>query len=207
MRTIVLLSTLLLISLHARENPFFSTAENKNFPITNNRAEHKPPLTSMTYTAPDQSRILKEVSFTFQNLDGSFETRKLAIDQSIDWRAPLVLSQSGAYKAPTTDKPISSPPSPQQQDFIQIINSGSNISLLTKDSMLRNFPLTEPESLIIDFKHTKTFEPFEKMLTASPYKKVRIDYHGTFARITLTLDGHHVCSVAKNAQGVTAVCK
>jgi len=158
----------------------------------------------MTYNFPDQSRILKEVTFTFQNLDGSFETRKLEIDQSIDWRSPLVLSQSGAYKIPIEEPKTSSH---TKQDFIQIINSGNHISFFTKEQMLRTFNLTEPESLVIDFKHTKNFEPFEKDLNGSPYKKIRIDYHGTFARATLTLDGHHVCNVAKNEKGITAVCK
>jgi len=204
MRAIPLILTLLITSVSARENPFFSTAENKNFPITNSKIEHKPPLTSMTYNVPDQSRILKEITFTFQNLDGSLETKKLEIDQSIDWRSPLILSQSGASKLPSEESKISSH---LQHDFIQVINSGNRINLLTNDPMLRTFTLTDPRSLVVDFKHTKNFEPFEKGLNASPYKKVRIDYHGTFARVTLMLDGHYICTVAKNTQGATAVCK
>jgi len=204
MRTLVLVSTLLITSIFGRENPFFSMSENKNFPTTNSKIEQKPPLTSTTYNVPDQSRILKEVTFTFQNLDGSFETRKVEIDQSIDWRSPLVLSQSGGYTPPVEESKISSQ---AKQDFIQVINRGNRITLLTNDPMLRTFTLTDPESLVVDFKHTKNFEPFEKRLNTSPYKKVRIDYHGTFARVTLTLDGHSMCTVAKNIQGATAVCK
>jgi hypothetical protein len=204
MRKLLLLSTLLVSCVIGRENPFFSTAENKNFPISNNQVIHKPPLTSMTYTVPDQSRILKEVNFTFQNLDGSFETRKLEIDQSINWRSPLVLSQGDAYKAPAETSIVSSQ---SKQNFIQIINSGNRINLITTEPMLHSFSLTKPESLIIDFKHAKDFEPFEKELNTPPYKKVHIAYHGTFARVTLTLDGHHVCNVAKSTQGAMAVCK
>lgn len=207
MKAILLVSTLttfLISSIFARENPFFPALENKNLPITNNRTENKPPLTSMTYNFPDQSRILKEVTFTFQNLDGSLETRKLEIDQSIDWRSPLILSQVTAPKTSSIDTKTS----PHlKQDFIQLINDRNRISLLTKDQMLRTFTLTDPETLVVDFKHERDFEPFEKMLNTSPYKKVKIAYHGKFARVTLTLDGHYLCKVTKNEQGAVAVCK
>ncbi|MGZ8546426.1 MAG: AMIN domain-containing protein, partial [Sulfuricurvum sp.] len=81
------------------------------------------------------------------------------------------------------------------------------MSLLAKDPMIRHFTLTNPDSIVIDFRHDGSFDTFEKTLNASPYKKVKITHHGKFARVTLTLDGHYVCSVAKNEQGVSIVCK
>ncbi len=204
MRKTLLISTLLIASAFARENPFFSTTENQTLPLSNNRSEHKPPLTSMTYSFPDNSRILKEVSFTFQNVDGSLETRKLEIDQSIDWRAPLVLSQAEGHK---TASATTLNTSHTMYGFIQLNSSGNRMSLFTKNPMIRHFNLTDPDSIVIDFKHDGSFDTFEKTLNASPYKKVKITHHGKFARVTLTLDGHYVCNVAKSKQGASIVCK
>lgn len=204
MRKTLLISTLLIVSAFARENPFFSSSENQTLPVSNNRSEHKPPLTSMTYSFPDNSRILKEVAFTFQNVDGSLETRKLEIDQSIDWRAPLILSQAGGQKASSTSTVKSSH---TEYGFIQLISSDNRMSLLTKDPMIHYFTLADPDSIVIDFKHNGSFDTFEKTLNASPYKKAKITHHGKFARVTLTLDGHYVCNAAKSEQGSSIVCK
>ncbi|MGZ8546551.1 MAG: hypothetical protein ACXWVU_04070, partial [Sulfuricurvum sp.] len=127
MRKTLLISTLLLVSAFARENPFFCTSENQTLPLSNNRSEHKPPLTSMTYSFPDNSRILKEVAFTFQNVDGSLETRKLEVDQSIDWHAPLILSQSEGHKLPSAATLNSSY---AKYGFVQLNSSGNRVSLL-----------------------------------------------------------------------------
>ncbi|MDP3300539.1 MAG: AMIN domain-containing protein [Sulfuricurvum sp.] len=188
----------------ARENPFFSTDESSSIPISSNAVVHKPPLSSMTYSFPDQARVLKEATFTFQNVDGSFETRKLQIDQSIDWRHPLVLSQ---YANQTTPSTAANRSSHADNGFIQFVHAGNKISLLTKDPILRSFSLGDPSSIIIDFVHSTTFNTYEKNLAASPYSTVKVTYHGKFARAVITLDGRYTCSVSKIAQGANVLCK
>lgn len=205
MNKILYLSLLLACTVFGRENPFFSTEESPVIPTSSNTVIHKPPLTSMTYSFPDQARVLKEVTFTFQNVDGSFETRKLQIDQSIDWRHPLVLSQYGNPKsAPSTQINKSSH---ADSGVIQFVHSGNQISLLTKDPLLRSFSLANPGSIVIDFVHTSPFNPYEKDLSASPYAKVKVTYHGKFARANITLDGRYTCTVSKTNQGANVICK
>lgn len=199
------LSLLLTCAAFSRENPFFSTAESSTMPISSNTVVHKPPLTSMTYNFPDQARVLKEATFTFQNIDGSFETRKLQIDQSIDWRHPLVLSQYGSQK--TAPNAPMNKASHADNGFIQFVHSDNRISLLTKDPLLRSFSLRDPSAIIIDFVHTASFSTYEKNLSASPYAKVKVTYHGKFARAVITLDGRYTCSVAKTDQGASVICK
>lgn len=199
------ISLIVACATFARENPFFSTAESSTMPISSNTVIHKPPLTSMTYSFPDQARVLKEATFTFQNVDGSFETRKLEIDQSIDWHHPLVLSQYGNQKtAPDT---AVSKSSNANNGFIQFVHSGNQISLLTKDPILRSFSLGDPSSIIIDFIHTASFNPYEKNLSASPYAKVKVTYHAKFARAVIALDGRYACTVSKTDRGASVICK
>lgn len=189
----------------SRDNPFFSTDESAATPLSSNTVIHKPPLSSMTYSFPDQARVLKEATFTFQNVDGSFETRKLEIDQSIDWRHPLVLSQYTNQKASSSSAINRS--SHADNGFIQFVHTGNKISLLTKDPVLRSFSLGDPSSIIIDFVHSTTFNAYEKDLSASPYASVKVTYHGKFARAVITLDGKYTCTVSKTAQGANVTCK
>ncbi|MFA6188643.1 MAG: AMIN domain-containing protein [Sulfuricurvum sp.] len=192
------ISILLLGTGLARENPFFSTSESSNMPISSNKTQHQPPLTSMTYNFPDQARVLKEATFTFQNVDGSLETRKIEIDQSIDWHNPLVLSQYGSKKAES---------SYSDSGLIQFVHSGNYVSLITKDPILRSFTLSDPSSVVIDFSHKTPFSHYEKNLAAAPFSKVKVTNHGKFARATITLDGKYTCSVSKTDQGASVLCK
>ena len=195
------ISLLVACAAFARENPFFSTEEGSAMSVSSNTVMHKPPLTSMTYSFPDQARVLKEATFTFQNVDGTFETRKLQIDQSIDWRHPLILSQYASQKMGQTNS------SHADNGFIQFLHSGNRISLITKDPVLRSFTLAEPNSIVIDFVHSSTFNTYEKDLSASPYSKVKVTYHGKFARAHITLDGKYTCTVVKTDQGASVICK
>ena len=207
MNKVIFLSAVLSCTLIARENPFFSTAESATMPTSSNQVTHQPPLTSLTYNFPDQARVLKEATFTFQNVDGSLETRKLQIDQSIDWHKPLVLSQYGGEKAITEKASGIGQSRSADNGFIQFNTSGNRISLITKDPVLRSFSLSDPSSIIVDFSHTATFNPYEKTLESSPFTKVKVTNHGKFARAIITLDGRYACTVSKTAQGAAVVCK
>lgn len=205
MKKIFSLSIMLASAILARENPFFSTAESAAMPVTSNKVVHQPPLTSMTYNFPDQARVLKEATFTFQNVDGSLETRKLEIDQSIDWHNPLVLSQYGAQGVAAA--PAATKSSSADCGFIQFVHVGNKMTMLTKDPVLRSFSLSDPTSIVVDFAHTTRFNPYEKSLAASPFVKVKVTNHEKFARATLTLDGRYACSVSKVDQGASVLCK
>lgn len=203
MNKTLLLSSLLVSILFSRENPFFSTTESQTHTITSQKDTNKPPLTTMSYNFPNHSRVLKEVTFTFQNLDGSIETRKLEIDQSIDWRAPLILSQGGKTQSKRTISEASS----HELGFIQFSASKSHLSIATKDPMIRNFSLSDPSSIIVDFKHNEPFKSYQKELFSTPFTHIKVTNHGKFARATITLDGQHTCKVSKTAQGASVICK
>jgi hypothetical protein len=159
----------------------------------------------MTYNFPNHSRVLKEVTFTFQNLDGTTETRKLEIDQSIDWRAPLILSQSNE-KSVKKSIPITAAPA-CDLGFIQFSASKNHLTIMTKDPMIRNFSLSDPSSVAIDFKHAGVFETYQKELSSIPFTKVTVTNHQQFARATITLDGQHTCKISTINSGISVVCK
>lgn len=201
----LLISSLLLSTLCARENPFRAVSENPENSISSQKTPHKPPLQSMTYNFPDQARILKEVTFKIQNLDGTYETRRLEIDQSIDWRSPLVISQSMPSKS--SSQTAKNTQNAADSSFVNIVNSANQITLSTAAPMIRHFTLSDPNSIAIDFKYTAIFDSYEKPIHAAPFIKAKVNNHGKFARVIIVLDGKHQCKVSSIAQGAQIVCK
>lgn len=198
------LSISLLTSLCARENPFFAIDPAKNSKITSNVIESKPVLGSVNYVLPDQARVLKEVTFTIQNLDGSVEQRKMVVDQSIDWHRPITLSQGGQIK-PAMEK--KSGTSSADFGFIRFDANGKRLSIITKDPLARHFVLSDPSRIVLDFKKSALFQADEKNLNSGVFQSVAITNHAKFARATITLDGRYRYELTKNSGEIIIICK
>ncbi len=194
------LSLFLLSSLVARENPFFPVDESKKQKVTSNIPDARPKMGTISYTFPDQARVLKEVTFTIQNLDGSFEEKKVPIDQSIDWHRAITLSQGGVTSAVQATKSSSA----ANFGFIEVSSNGKVLNVKTSDPLMRQFVLSNPNQIILDFKHAGSFQMDEKSLNAAPYLKVSVGNHGEFARVTITLDGRYSYKLNK-ANGLVSI--
>ena len=60
---------------------------------------------------PSSARLIKKIEVTFQNIDGSIQTRSVAARGRIDWRMPLLISQV-LNKNQITQKNIDKTPTP-----------------------------------------------------------------------------------------------
>ena len=195
------LSLLLLSSLFGRENPFFATDDAKKQKVTSNVSEARPQMGTISYTFPDQARVLKEVSFTIQNLDGSIEERKVQIDQSIDWHRAITLSQGGSARSVTNTS------SAVNFGFIQLYSKEKTATIKTSDTLVRHFALTNPNRIVLDFNHNTPFSSLQKALNAPPYQNVSVENHGKFARVSITLDGHYSYTLDKSGGLISITCK
>jgi len=198
------LSLLLLAPLIARENPFFATDDAKKDKITSNVPDNRPQLGSVNYTLPDQARILKEVTFTIQNLDGSIESRKIQVDQSIDWHKSLTISQTNS--APTARSNTESSSS-ADFGFIRFDTKGKRLAIKTQNLLMRHFMLSDPNRIVLDFKSDAVFNATQKPLKASPYVNVAVGNHGKFIRATVMLDGRYSYILNKTGELVSITCK
>ncbi len=181
------LSLLLIASLQGRENPFFPVDESQKQKVTSNIPDARPKMGTISYSFPDQARILKEVTFTIQNVDGSFEEKRVQIDQSIDWHRPVLVTQGGsAPKAPNAKKS-----SVANFGFIQLLSNGKSITIKSSDPLIRHFALSNPNRIVLDFKHNGVFKSEQKGLNAAPYVNVSLGNHGEFARLMITMDGRY----------------
>lgn len=197
------LSLLLIASLQGRENPFFPVDESQKQKVTSNIPDARPKMGTISYSFPDQARILKEVTFTIQNVDGSFEEKRVQIDQSIDWHRPVLVTQGGsAPKAPNAKKS-----SVANFGFIQLLSNGKSITIKSSDPLIRHFALSNPNRIVLDFKHNGVFKSEQKGLNAAPYVNVSLGNHGEFARLMITLDGRYGYSLNKSGGLISITCK
>jgi hypothetical protein len=197
------LALLLLTSVYGRENPFFPVSESQKQKVTSNIPDTRPKMGTISYSFPDQARILKEVTFTIQNVDGSFEEKKVEIDQSIDWHRPVVLSQgSAAPKSPNVKQSAVA-----NFGFIQLLSNGKSMTIKSIDPLIRHFALSNPNRIVLDFKHNGVFKSEEKGLNAAPYVNVSLGNHGEFARLTITLDGRYGYTLNKSGGLISITCK
>ncbi len=68
---------------------------------------------------PSSARLIKKIEVTFQNIDGSIQTRSVAARGRIDWRMPLLISQVLTKNQIAQVKNIDNktpPPSPKTSD-------------------------------------------------------------------------------------------
>ncbi|MBD3809704.1 MAG: AMIN domain-containing protein [Sulfuricurvum sp.] len=204
MKYSLILSLLLTVSSMGRENPFFALDPSKTQKITSNVIESKPPLNSVSYTLPDQARILKEVTFTIQNIDGSIESHKMAVDQSVDWHRPLQLSQSGVQTAKSAQHNSSSS---ADFGFIRFTTNGKTLTINTTDPLSRHFVLSDPNRIVLDFKRSASFRSEKKHLNAAPFKSVVMSNHNQFVRATITLDGRYSYTLNQSGNNIIVNCK
>ncbi len=190
-----------LLSLWARENPFFPAESVSQLPVTSNSQDAYPPLKRAAITLPDQARVLQEVTVTYKTLDGSIESKSIQLEHAIDWHIPLFISQS--YSEPVKPKPQQSMPNAQSVnfDFITLRFAQDAVTIQTEDVLLRHFMMVSPHRIILDFTRDANFLSFEKVLTQTPYKEVRIGNHEGYYRVVITLDGRYRFELQNQSDG------
>lgn len=202
-RILFISSFILLLTLYARENPFFPSEGEKDLPVSSNENREKEPLKRVSITLPTQARILQKVTLEFKNLDGTVENKSLELDNSIDWHIPVLVSQ-GSIEVEKTKSPNKSDEKPNKEKSkskesnYQTILSIKDISLSyldkclqidTNDEVIRNFLLVDPHRIVIDFKKDVVIKNYTKKDEQSIFKEIRIGNHEGYYRVVVELDG------------------
>jgi hypothetical protein len=213
------ISTILLFTLHARENPFFPSTGEKDIPVTTNEQSEQTPLKRAAITLPTQARVVQKVTIEFKNLDGSVENKSIELDNTVDWHLPIFISQSydqtsnGAKPEAAPAIPVvpvvkkkSIPKDAQYEDivsipFLKISSSSKSLKLTTNDEAIRNFLLVNPHRIVIDFKKDTEIKGLIKKVEGNIFKKVRIGNHDGYYRVVVELDGHYRHDFKKVADG------
>ncbi len=205
----------LLIVADARENPFVSFSATKN--VTTHITEERADFNGTIHTLPSSARILKSVTLTFQNLDGSIGEDVVGVEQNVDWHKPIVVEykKSAEESLPLPpvakkesiksvkqepEKIVQSTPKLQQEakvenfqlnDKISFTLGENEIRLFNKDIKIRDFLVTNPYKIVLDFKKDGVFSTKTISFQKAPFVSATMGDHDGFYRIAILLDGQY----------------
>ena len=218
MRKVLWLLLSLFMIAEARENPFES-AESKTVGKTTQVEETRTDFSNASVTLPSSARILRSMTLTFQNLDGSISEEIVAIDQNIDWHQPFILSaQKAAIKEtkendstqalvnamkekkeeapksvtlPKITTPKKEPDPLKFNNTLALSVNGNEISIFTQDTKVRDFLIADPYKVVIDFKKNNTLATQTLTIAQAPFVSATLGGHDGFYRVAILLDGHY----------------
>lgn len=190
---------LLLISLNARENPFFPSEGEIDLPVSSNISQTQEPLKRATITLPSTARMIEEVTIKYKNLDGSIKHTSIVLNNSIDWHLPLFISQN--YETTKSVKIVKLEKLVLKQEkfeevasleYIKLFTSNKTLKIVTKDRMIRDFLLVKPHRIVCDFDREIDIRSFEKnMKNQNIFRKIRVGNHTGYYRVVIELDGYY----------------
>lgn len=180
----------LLVSLAARENPFFPANSSSELKYTTNEIERIPPFNSVNIKLPSSVRILKSVTLTCENLDGSILTKEIPIDKSIDWHNTIVVMQQPKTLQTKKRAQKKSFQKIATLSFISFYASDKTLKIATKDKLLRKFKLVKPDRIVLDFKREGDFRTYS-FNGSGIFKKITVGNHKGYYRAVIELDGRY----------------
>jgi len=220
----------------ARENPFSIALDPSNVGRTTQIKEERVDFNGTQFTFPSTARILKSVSIVFQNLDGSISEEIVAVDQTIDWHYPLAIAPKkpdvpktpetlpqSLAKVPEAKKSESMPTiimpeiKPEVHPKVESMMLGEGVGvevvgkslmIYTKDVKVRDFLITKPFKVVVDFQSAKeAFATKSVDFTQPPFVSATLGNHEGFYRVAIVLDGHYRYDIARVDGGYSITLK
>ncbi|GAA7477178.1 AMIN domain-containing protein [Helicobacter pylori] len=168
--------------LLARDNPFEPEINSKNLQGGFNGI-YDDYLKEIHVDLPTSARILKKITLTYQDIDGSIHSKVVGIDKSIDWHYPLKLSQHTLNQTPFEKRY-------QIQDFYFLMANNTMI-LRSPYKILRSFVLVNPYRIVLDTQKGP-LDIYQNMdLNQKFFSHIKVGTHKDYYRITLILDGKY----------------
>ncbi len=195
----------LLLTLQARENPFFPSKGEKDILYTSSQAETAIPLKRLSITLPSSARVIKKVTIEYENLDASIDKRTIELDNYIDWHLPIFISQNYLQ----TQREEKEPKKKKTLKYKKIasvkhatfFSSGKTLKIVTDDKIIRNFLLTRPHRIVLDFKRDTNLKSYTKENSKDIFCKVRVGNHSGYYRAVIELDGYYRYKMQKVSDG------
>jgi len=204
---VLFLTFFLILTLNARENPFFPSKGEVDIPFTSNAKTTLPPLKRATITVPSHARVIKKVTIEYINLDGTTSKTSIKLNNSIDWYLPIFISQSmgeidsSKNKKATKTKTITKKKSKiiKAKQYTQLFNLGfttfykneKELRIASKDIIIRDFLLTSPHRIVLDFQRDIDMKSRAKRFDSRYFKKISFGVHDKYYRVVIELDGHY----------------
>lgn len=204
------------ITLDARENPFFSTNEGDDITISINRVKELESFDKQSIKLDSSARVLKSVTLEYKNLDGSIEHKTINIEKKIDWHNPIEISQIKPIKpepiVAKKDEPKESVRDAVKTDpYLSKIEPKAigysvevydkKIKLYGSDKLLREFMISMPCRVVLDFESAKMVKNQTIKVSSSIFTDLRIGYHDGYYRMVFEVDGKYRYKLNKTPYG------
>lgn len=213
-----------MISLSARDNPFEPVEFSKTTGKATYKKDTRESFKNEKVQLPSSARILKSVELHFQNLDGSVESKVVEIDKKIDWHDELVLKkvndvedviitqipQTSVEEKIIQEKPQLMTKKNKEINFKDIISflvEGNNLHVKTIDKKIRDFLVTKPYKIVIDFKKEVSFYTKVYDLQTPKFSSITIGKHDGYYRLAIELDGQYLYDIQKVSDGYVITLK
>lgn len=206
MRFILTILIFLCASLVARENPFEAVSASTTTGKATYKKDTRENFTSAKAQLPSSARILKSVEFHFQNLDGSLESKKVELNQKIDWHDELIVKKlTDNTKQPIVPMQIKKESNKTKKinfkNLILFSLDGKSVHVKTKDKKIRDFLVTSPYKIVIDFKREVSFYTKVYDLKTKYFKSITLGKHSGYYRVVIELDGKYLYNKQKVKDG------
>jgi hypothetical protein len=182
-----------------RDNPFVAVNNITKFTQINKKEMN---FEDVKMQLPNSARILKSIEVVYQNLDGSVDKKVKIIDKKIDWHDELIFTKTTKSKEKAVTQMI--PRSTQEQaqkysfrDFIKFEVSKKSFKIITKDIKIRDFLVSQPYKVVVDFKRDANFLTKRFVLNTPPFVSVVLGNHDKYYRVAIKLDGQYAYLLKK----------
>ncbi len=205
---VLLLISFFLLTLQARENPFFPAQGGEDVLYTPSQTKTSPPLKRSSITLPSSARAIKKVTIEYENLDASIDEKSIVLNNSIDWHLPIFISQSYSQtKTATTIKADRRSQSKTKYKkiaavkYVSFYSAQKTLKIVTNDTIIRNFLLVEPHRIVLDFKRDTNLRSYSKENPKDIFCKIRVGNHAGYYRAVVELDGLYRYKMQKVSNG------
>jgi hypothetical protein len=201
-----------MLSLEARENPFFPSEGEKDLPYSTNLDQKIDRLKQASIVLPSHARVIKRVTIEYENLDATQESKSIELNHTIDWHLPIFISQSyieNDQNERVEKKIVKEVVSKEKNSYRNIAAiehgkffiSGKTMKIITADKLIRNFLMAQPHRIVMDFAKETSLSTYIKNIDNSVFTKIRIGNHDGYYRVVIELDGFYKYNLTKQADG------
>ncbi|RDU70326.1 AMIN domain-containing protein [Helicobacter aurati] len=195
---LIILNILFIGSLYANDNPFMINANQRDFQAQH-KNKNKPYLSVESIQLPSNAREIRDVRITYQNIDGTTDSKELKIDKSIDWHYPIKISQQEAIR--NIAKRYFS-----LNDFEFYMEGMNFVVKSTKHRIIRHFIVAEPLTIIVDFSRDGGSAYDGNIGTGEKYfANVRVNARSNSYRLSITLDGLYQYTLKSRKDGIHTI--
>lgn len=173
----------------ARINPFTPLEAPEH--LSDSRALPPKQLQEEQIVLPPGARILKSVTLTHQDADGSINKIDRRVEKLIDWHEPVTLNQPGANRLPRQMGIFAPIEALEEVDRIRFFTAAELLKINTKDALIRHFFLPKPSRVVMDFNNSTPLESQIAALEGPYFTKIELSFHGAFYRVIVTLDSFY----------------